>query len=79
MGGGWYSQRLLCLNQTKVMVILLLGLWLLLGCDNEQPASYPKQTGQDNNFETSCMSFTFLDEIIRVPTTFRIQDRHQKV
>ena len=32
MGGG--SQRLLCLNPTTVMVVLLLGLWLLLGCDN---------------------------------------------
>ena len=33
MGGGG-SQRLLCLNPTTVMVVLLLGLWLLLGCDN---------------------------------------------
>ena len=32
MGGGG-SQRLLCLNPTTVMVVLLLGLWLLLGCD----------------------------------------------
>ena len=30
----WYSQRLLCLNPTTVKVVLLLGLWLLLGCDN---------------------------------------------
>ena len=34
MGGGGGSQRLLCLNPTTVMVVLLLGLWLLLGCDN---------------------------------------------
>ena len=27
------SQRLLSLNSTTVMVVLLLGLWLLLGCD----------------------------------------------
>ena len=33
VGGG--SQRLLCLNPTTVMVVLLLGLWLLLGCDNK--------------------------------------------
>ena len=33
MGGGG-SQRLLCLNPTTVMVVLFLGLWLLLGCDN---------------------------------------------
>ena len=33
MGGG-DSQRLLCLNPTTVMVVLLLRLWLLLGCDN---------------------------------------------
>ena len=35
-GGGWwwYSQRLLSLNPTTVMVVLLLRLWLLLGCDN---------------------------------------------
>ena len=36
--GGWWvvvvSQRLLSLNPTTVMVVLLLGLWLLLGCDN---------------------------------------------
>ena len=32
--GGWYSQRLLSLNPTTVMVALLLGLWLLFGCDN---------------------------------------------
>ena len=35
-GGWWYSQRLLSLNPTTVMVVLLLGLWLLLGCDNDQ-------------------------------------------
>ena len=28
------SQRLLSLNPTTVLVVLLLGLWLLLGCDN---------------------------------------------
>ena len=33
-GGGGCSQRLLSLNPTTVMVVLLLGLWLLLGCDN---------------------------------------------
>ena len=32
VGGG--SQRLLCLNLTTDMVVLLFGLWLLLGCDN---------------------------------------------
>jgi len=32
VGGG--SQRLLSLNPTTVIVVLLLGLWLLLGCDN---------------------------------------------
>ena len=32
---GWVvSQRLLSLNPTTVLVVLLLGLWLLLGCDN---------------------------------------------
>ena len=36
VGGGGCSQRLLCLNPTTVMVVLLLGLWLLLGCDNYQ-------------------------------------------
>ena len=30
------SQQLLCFNPTTVLVILLLGLWLLLGCDNSQ-------------------------------------------
>ena len=29
------SQRLLCLNPTTHMAVLLLGLWLLLGCDNK--------------------------------------------
>ena len=32
--GGGGSQQLLSLNPTTVMVILLLGLWFLLGCDN---------------------------------------------
>ena len=35
--GGWVvvvSRRLLSLNPTTVMVVLLLVLWLLLGCDN---------------------------------------------
>ena len=32
--GGGGSQRLLSLNPTTVLVVLLLGLWLLLGCDN---------------------------------------------
>ena len=32
-GGGGCSQRLLSLNPTTVMVVLLLGLRLLLGCD----------------------------------------------
>ena len=32
-GGGGCSQRLLSLHPTTVMVVLLLGLWLLLGCD----------------------------------------------
>ena len=35
VGGGWCSQRLLSLNPTTVMVVLLLGLWLLLGCDKK--------------------------------------------
>ena len=33
-GWWWYSQRLLGLNPTTVLVVLLLGLWLLFGCDN---------------------------------------------
>ena len=39
-GGGGYgggcSQRVLCINPNTVMVVLLMGLWLLLGCDNDQ-------------------------------------------
>ena len=31
---GGYSQRLLCLNPTTDLAVLLLGLWLLLGYDN---------------------------------------------
>ena len=34
VGGG--SQRLLSPNPTTVMVVLLLGLWRLLGCDNKE-------------------------------------------
>ena len=34
-GGGGGSQRLLSLNPTTFMVHLLLGLWLMLGCDNK--------------------------------------------
>ena len=33
--GGGGSQRLLSLNPTTVLVVLLLALWLLLGCDNK--------------------------------------------
>ena len=33
-GGGWWFPAITCLNPTTVMVVLLLGLWLLLGCDN---------------------------------------------
>ena len=32
VGGG--SQRLLSLNPTTDLAVLLLGLWLLMGCDN---------------------------------------------
>ena len=35
-GGGGGSKRLFSLNPSTVMVVLLLGLWLLLGCDNKQ-------------------------------------------
>ena len=43
VGGGGCSQQLLCLNPTTVLVVLLLGLWLLLGCDNNPcvPSSAP--------------------------------------
>ena len=34
VGGGGGSKQLLCLNPTTDMVVLLLGLCLLLGCDN---------------------------------------------
>ena len=33
-GGGGGSQRLPNPNPTTVLAVLLLGLWLLLGCDN---------------------------------------------
>ena len=33
-GDGCGSKQLLSLNPTAVMIVLLLGLWLLLGCDN---------------------------------------------
>ena len=36
----WCSQGLLCLNPTTFMVILLLGMWLLLGCDNSNTDNY---------------------------------------
>ena len=34
VGGCGGSQGLHSLNPTTVLVVLLLGLWLLLGCDN---------------------------------------------
>ena len=34
MVGGSGSQPLLSLNPTIVLVVLLLGFWLLFGCDN---------------------------------------------
>ena len=41
------SQRLLSLNPTTVIVVLLLGLWLLLGCDKK--AKDKKQKGKTEN------------------------------
>ena len=35
------SQRLFSLNPTTVRVVLLLGLWLLLGCDNCSSKNLP--------------------------------------
>ena len=41
MGGDGGSQRLLSLDLTTVMVVLLLGLWLLLGSDkNDRKGFY---------------------------------------
>ena len=37
-GGG--AQQLLSLNPTIIMVVLLLGFWLLLGCDNSSVAFF---------------------------------------
>ena len=39
-GGGGGSQRLLSLNPTTIMVVLLLELWMLLGCDNNYSYGY---------------------------------------
>ena len=39
--GGGGSQRLLSLNPSTVTVVLLLGLWLLLGCDNKKAKQLP--------------------------------------
>ena len=52
-GGGWVggSQRLLCLNPTTLIVVLLLGLWFLLGCDNQTLSlvfSYNEQLKNEN-------------------------------
>ena len=58
MDGG--SQRLLYLNPTTVMVVLLFGLWLLLGCDN-------MRTECTSNFITILMKtsvFMILDKIV---------------
>ena len=33
VGGGGGSQRLISFNLSTVLVVLLLGLWLLLGCN----------------------------------------------
>ena len=38
------SQRLLSLNPTTVLVVLLLGFWLLLGCDKNVPSASPAGT-----------------------------------
>ena len=50
MGGGGGSQRLLSFNPTKVMVVLLLGLWLLLGCENN--LSHNNLTGGYYGYQT---------------------------
>ena len=50
VGGG--SQRLLSLNPTTVLVVLVLGLWLLLGCDNF------------NIIQNSCLHYTTIENIL---------------
>ena len=43
------SQRLLSLNPTTVMVVLLLGLLLLLGCDNMDEESDGDEMNTNGN------------------------------
>ena len=53
-GGGWYSQRLVCFNPTTVMVVLLLGLWLLLGYDNSNFCHKLPGLGQNSDKVYAC-------------------------
>ena len=57
MVGG--SQRLLSLNPTTVMVVLLLGLWLLLGCDKNLVQQSIHIFFHFENFFFSCPIFDF--------------------
>ena len=41
-GGGGGSLRVLSLNPTTVLVVLLFGLWLLLDCDKKLPMFFHK-------------------------------------
>ena len=62
--GGGYFQRILCLNPTTVLVVLLLGSWLLLGCDNNIPGlmyivqQHQYQNGQNDLYLTTQFSST---------------------
>ena len=49
------SQRLLGLNPTTVLVVLLLGLWLFLGCDKN-----------DTKIGSTFYLFSKLDEMLQV-------------
>ena len=57
------SQRLLSLNPTTVLAILLLGLWLLLGCDNiiTYGEQYYHTTQINNTIHLSSNLFKKLD------------------
>ena len=52
--------QLLCLNPTTVMVVLLLGLWLLLGCDNNLSTLTYSSMDIDRFF------YCLIDELIKM-------------
>ena len=72
LGGDGGSQGLFSLIPTTVMVVLLLGLWLLLGCDNTLCVSSvdPASNWSTTSYILSDTAKLLFDSILKEVTTF---------